>query len=76
MHYQDNNGAPMTANPGWSIKDVPRVWLEEFAIRALAETRRTREVERANGTFLAVLAGFLLGAALATGGFVIGAALG
>ena len=52
------------------------MWLEEFAIRALAETRRTREVERANGTFLAVLAGFLLGAALATGGFVIGAALG
>jgi hypothetical protein len=65
----------MIAEMKWSLRNLPRDSLEEIAFRALLDIRRLRSTEQPNGFFFAVVAGFLVGAAFATSGFLVGAAI-
>ncbi|MFT3988544.1 hypothetical protein [Aestuariivirga sp.] len=59
----------------WSVQDLPRAQLEEFAIRAAMEARALRASERPNRFFHVLMTGFIIGAALAGAGFLTGAAI-
>jgi len=59
-----------------AIRMMPREELESFAVRAALQLRSDRgEIESANA-FVAVLTGFLLGAIVASAGFLAGLGLG
>lgn len=58
------------------IRRLPRNELEAFAIRAAAYIRSQREDNDPSRFFLAILAGFLLGALVASSGFLLGAGFG
>ena len=57
------------------LRELPRERLEELTYRALIDLQVLRREAIPNGYFLAVATGFLIGATVATGGFVIGALL-
>ncbi|MBI2720140.1 MAG: hypothetical protein HY245_05070 [Rhizobiales bacterium] len=65
----------MAINSGYTLRDLPRARLEEIALRAAIEARRLRDDTRPNTWFVAVCMGFALGVALATAGFLVGAAI-
>ena len=65
----------MATNGGYTLRDMPRVRLEEIALRAAIEARCLRDDVHPNAWFFAVCMGFALGAALATAGFLVGAAI-
>ena len=57
----------------WSLQDLPRARLEEFAIRAAMEARALRLEERPNRFFYTLILGFGFGALIASAGFLTGA---
>ena len=58
-----------------SIRQLPRSELESFAIRAASYIRSQQEDVHSERLFTAVLIGFLLGALVASSGFLLGAGL-
>ena len=65
----------MTESALETVRHLPREALESFAIRAAMQLRRHRVETEAGNLFLAVLIGFLLGAIVATSGFLLGLGL-
>jgi hypothetical protein len=65
----------MTAGIKTPVHELSRESLEALARRALAEAHELRQQIAPNGLFNAVAAGFVLGAFVATAGFLIGAAI-
>jgi hypothetical protein len=65
----------MTTGLKTPVSDMPRQTLEAVARRALAEAHELRQQLAPNGLFNATLTGFAIGAAVATAGFLIGAAI-
>ena len=59
-----------------AIRRLPREELERFAVRAAVSVRQSRNEVESGGYFVAILTGFLLGALVASSGFLIGASLG
>ncbi len=59
-----------------AIRRLPREDLEAFAVRAAVHVRQIRHEAESGGYFVAVLTGFLLGALVASSGFLLGASLG
>jgi len=59
-----------------AIRHLPREELETFAVRAAVYVRQSRNDAESGGYFVAILTGFLLGALVASSGFLIGASLG
>ncbi len=59
-----------------SIRQLPREELEAFAMRAALRIRQNRKEAESSRLFLAVLMGFLIGAIVASAGFVTGVTLG
>ncbi len=57
------------------VHQLSRTDLEALARRALAEAHELRQQMAPNGLFNAVALGFILGAGVATAGFLIGAAV-
>lgn len=57
------------------VHELPRPELERLARKALSEAHELRQQIAPNGLFNAVAAGFVLGALVATSGFLIGAAI-
>ena len=62
--------------PRLSMSDLPRDRLEQLALRAMAEASEHCQQLAPNGFFFAVAMGFVIGAVIATAGFLIGAAIG
>lgn len=58
------------------IRLLPRGDLEALAIRAALQVRQTRNELESGRLFLVALTGFLLGALVATAGFLLGTNLG
>lgn len=58
------------------IRRLPREDLEAFAVRAAVYVRESKSEADAGGYFVAILTGFLLGALVASSGFLLGASLG
>jgi hypothetical protein len=59
-----------------TVRLLPRDQLETFAVRAALQLRSDREEIQAGNAFLSVLFGFLLGAIVASSGFLLGLGLG
>lgn len=57
------------------VHELSREHLEDLARRALVEAHELRQQIAPNGLFNAVALGFAMGAAVATLGFLIGAAI-
>ena len=57
------------------IRGLPRPDLESFAVRAALHIRLTREESASGQFFNAALFGFLLGAIVASSGFLLGVGL-
>lgn len=57
------------------VHELPRQELEALARQALSEAYQLRQQIAPNGLFNAVALGFMLGAAVATAGFLLGAAI-
>lgn len=58
------------------IRQLPRPDLESFAIRAALHIRMNRQESDSGQFFNAALFGFLLGAVVASSGFLLGVGLG
>lgn len=58
------------------VHELSRHDLEALARRALAEAYELRQQIAPNGLFNAVAMGFVIGALVATAGFLVGAAIG
>jgi hypothetical protein len=58
------------------IRELPRADLESFALRAALHIRQGREDADPAYVFSATLFGFLLGAIVASSGFLLGVGLG
>lgn len=66
----------MTERTCDDIRLLPRGDLEAFAIRAALQIRQTRNELESSRLFLSALSGFLLGAFVASAGFLLGVSLG
>ena len=66
----------MEERPFERIRLLPRSELEVFALRALVHIRDSQRDQQAGHFFSAVLAGFLLGALVASAAFLLGSSLG
>lgn len=58
-----------------ALQELPRDRLEELTYRALLDLQDLRRSASPNGFFFAVATGFLIGATVAAGGFILGALL-
>lgn len=58
------------------IRQLPRHDLESFAVRAALHIRASRQHPDSGHFFNAAMLGFLLGAVVASSGFLLGAGLG
>lgn len=59
-----------------AIRSLPRDDLEAFAVRAAIHIGKSRQELETSRFFVAVLTGFLLGALVASSGFLFGASFG
>lgn len=58
-----------------ALQELPRERLEALTYRALMDLQELRRNASPNGFFLALATGFLIGATVAAGGFILGALL-
>ncbi len=58
------------------VRCLPREDLEEFAVRTALQVRMERVESSSGDYFVAVIIGFMLGALVATSGFLVGTGIG